>query len=374
MFNGDNLQVYENVDELYIKYKWSRAAGLALGFFAAFWNGFLLFWYGGALLAGAPLLFFLFPILHLIAGVFIGHQALSMLFNHTHITVSQGQLSIEHRPIPAFKGNKYYPTAEIDQFYITQKTGNKGSKYYEFRCKMIDGEDIKLIGNNGMSVEKMKELEEKLEHYIGIVDHPVKGEYGRTASILPEQKALLPRRQRKTDLPETARFAYSLRPNQQLIINNENLTVRHLTQFDWKDGNTDKLIQLTDELEKEHLIYLKQNKGIISAATERELNVLETQNIDFDTHQIPSKVTINGEIYILEQLLEGKSFLSNIDGPAQANVWIYKSIDAQKYIRVTESERLLKWHEGTPLPMREMLPAEYRTLDRTEGYDQDDFV
>ncbi len=374
MFNGDNLQIYENVDELYIKYKWSRAAGFALGFFAAFWNIFLIGWYIAAWTGGAPLPFFLFPILHLAAGVFIGHQALSMLFNHTHITVSQGQLSIEHQPIPAFKGNTYYPTAEIDQFYIIQKTGNKGKKYYEFRCKMVDGKDVKLIGNNGMSVDKMKELEKKLESYIGIADYPVKGEYGRTAPTFSDQKVLLPRRQRKTDLPEVARFAYSLRPNQKVIINNESLTVRHLTQFDWKDGNTDKLIQLTDELEKEYLIYLKQNKGIISAATERELNVLETQDIDFDTHQIPSKITISGEIYVLDQLMKGKSFLSNIDGPAQANVWIYKSLDEQKYIRVTESERLLKWHEGTPLPLREMLPAEYRTLDRTEGYDQDDFV
>lgn len=374
MFNGDSMQVYEDVDELYIKYKWSRGAGLALGFFAAFWNIFLLVWYGAAWFGGAPLLFFLFPILHLAAGIFIGHQALSMLFNHTHITVSQGQLSIEHRPIPAWKGNKHYPTDEIDQFYVIQKTGNKGKKYYEFRCKMIDGKDIKLIGNNGMSVGKMKELEEKLERYIGIIDHPVAGEYGRTAPTFSGRDVLLPRRQRKTDLPEVARFAYSLRPNQKLIINNETLTVRHLTQFDWKDGDTDKLIQLTDELEKEQLIYLKQNKGIISAATERELNVLETQNIDFDINKIPSKITINEEIYLLEQLMEGNSFLSNIDGPAQANVWIYKSLDKQKYIRITESERLLKWHQGTPLPMREMLPAEYRTLNRTEGYDQDDFV
>lgn len=374
MFNADNMQIYENVDELYIKYKWSRAAGFALGFFAAFWNLFLIGWYSAAWFGGAPLLFFIFPILHLAAGIFIGHQALSMLFNHTHITVSQGQLSIEHRPIPAFKGHKYYPTAEIDQFYVIQKTGNKGKKYYEFRCKMIDGKDIKLIGNNGMSVEKMKELEEKLERYIGIEDYPVEGEYGRTAPTFSNQKIPLPRRQRKADLPETARFAYSLRPNQKMIINNETLTVRHLTQFDWKDGNTDKLIQLTDEIEKEQLIYLKQNKGIISAAKERELNVLETQNIDFDIEKIPSKITINEEIYVLEELLEGRSFLSNIDGPAQANVWIYKSLDGRNYIRITESERLLKWHQGTAIPLREMLPAEYRTLDRTERYDQDDFV
>ena len=122
------------------------------------------------------------------------------------------------------------------------------------------------------------------------------------------------------------------------------------------------------------LIYLKQNKGIISAAEEREMNVLETQDIEFDINKIPSKITINKEIYLLEQLVKGNSFLSNIDGPAQANVWIYKTLDKQKYIRITESERLLKWHEGTPIPLREILPAAYRTLDRTEGYDQDEFV
>ncbi len=374
MSDSENLQVYENVDELYIKYKWPRIAGIAIGFFAAFWNGILLVWYGAAFAGGAPWLFFLFPIIHLAVGIFMAHQALSMLFNHTEITVSHGQLSIEHRPIPAFKGNKYYPTAEIDQFYIKQKTGSKGKKYYEFRCKMIDGKDIKLISNNGMSVEKMKELEDQLERYIGITDHPVEGEYGRTTPIFTSKKTLLPRRQRKADLPETARFAYSLRPNQRAILNNEDLYVRHLTQFDWKDGNTDKLIQLTDELERERLIYLKQNRGIISAATEREMNVIETQNIDFDIQQIPNKITINGKIYVLHQLMEGQSFLSNIEGPAHAKAWIYQSLDEHSYIRITESERLLKWHEGTPLPLREILPAAYRTLDRTDGYDQEDFV
>ena len=159
-----------------------------------------------------------------------------------------------------------------------------------------------------------------------------------------------------------------------MILNNENLNVRHLTQFDWKDGNTDKLIQLTDELEKEHLIYLKQNRGIISAATEREMNVIETQDIDFDIQQTPNKITVNREIYVLNQLMEGQSFLSNIDGPTHAKVWIYQSLDEQSYIRITESERLIKWHEGTPIPLREILPAEYRTLNRMEGYDQEDFV
>lgn len=374
MADRENLQVYEDVDELYIKYKWSRIAGFAIGSFALIWNAFLFTWYGIAASSGAPLIFFLFPILHLVAGFFITHQALSMIFNHTEITVSQGQLSIEHRPIRTIKGNKNYPTADIDQFYIKQKTGNKGKKSYEFRCKMIDEEDILLISQTGMSRIRMKELEQKLERYIGIVDHPVKGEFGRSATNFSKKNVLLPRRQRKTDLPEAARFVYSLRPKQKVTLNKETLNVRHLTQFDWKDGNTDKLIQLTDELEKERLIYLKQNRGIISAAIERELNVLETQNISFDIHQAPNKITVNGEIYVLEQLMEGKSFLSNIDGPAQANGWIYKSLDEQAYIRVTESESLLKWHEGSPIALREILQAEYRTLDQTEGYDQEDFV
>jgi len=374
MADNNHFKVYEGVDELYIKFKWSRAAGIAIGIFATFWNGFLLTWYTEAWAGGAPLIAFLFPILHLAAGIFIGHQALSMLFNHTEITVRQGQLSIEHRPIPAFKGAKYYPTAEIDQFYIKQKTGSKGRKYYEFRCKMIDGKDIKLISQNGMSVDKMQELEEKLERYIGIMDQPIKGEYGKALPTFSQDKLLLPRRQRKTDLPQAARFVYGLRPNQHMILHDENLTVRHVTQFDWKDGNTDKLIQLTDELDKEHLIYLKQNRGIISAAKEREMNVLETQHISFDIHQAPHKIEVKGELYLLEQLMEGKSFLSNTDGPGQANVWIYQSLDQQTYIRITENERLLKWHQGTPLLLREILPAEYRALDRMDGYDQEDFV
>jgi len=374
MPDSSNFQVYENVDELYIKYRWSRMAGIGLGFFALIWNLFLLFWYTTAIGGGAPVLFLIFPLLHVAAGIFIGHQALSMLFNHTEITVSQGQLSIEHRPIPAFKGNKYYPTADIDQFYVKQKTGSKGKKYYEFRCKMIDDKDILLISNTGMTVEKMKELEQKLERYIGITDQPVEGEYGRSASIIPNDRKLLPRQQRKSELPEAARFAYSLRPNQKVIIENETLNVTHLTQFDWTDGNTDKQLQLTDELEGERLLYLKQNKGIIRAAIEREMNILETQNIPFDVDQIPSKIEINGKIYLLEQVLEGKSFLSNIDGSAQANAWMYQSLDKQTYIRITKSERLLSWYEGTPIPLREILPTEYRTLDRTAGYDQEDFV
>lgn len=374
MFQAKEFKVYEDQNELHITYKWPRGIGFFMGFFAIIWNSFLLFWYGAALAGGAPLIFLLFPLLHVAAGIFITHQALSMIFNTSEITVRHGELSIEHKPIPAFKGNKYYATADIDQFYIKQKTGNKGSKYYELRAKMADGKDIALLKQTGMTFEKLQELENLLEQYIGIADEPVKGEYGKTVSIIPGDRTLLPRRQRKSELPEAARFVYSLRPNQKIILKDETLQVRHLTQFDWKDGNTDKLIQLTDELERERLIYLKQNRGIIRAAIERELNVLETQDISFDIHQVPNKITVEGEIFVLEEFMEGKSFLSNIEGPASAKVWIYQALDEKSYIRVTENERLIKWHRGIPVALREFLPTEYPTPDRVEKYDEEDFV
>jgi len=379
MFEPKEFKVYEDPHELHITYKWFTPAAIFLSFFSVIWMGFLAFWYSMAFIGGAPLIFFLFPLLHLAAGIFISHQALSMIFNTTDISVSRGQLSITHAPIPAFKGNQHFETAEIDQIYVKEKTGNKGAKSYHLRAKLINGKDVPVLKITGMTSERARELEVLLEQYIGISDQPVRGEYGSTKvnrSPQSTNETLLPRRQRRADLPDGAKVAYSLRPNQQVVIKGTSMTTMHLSQYDWKDGNTNKLLQLTDAASNTQLLYLQQNKGIITASLEREMNILETQNLEFNATAPPKKLTIDGQIYLLHRTSTGNAFLSHTDGHIAAEEWIYQSLTEDQYIRITDNNGLLTWYNGNYVPLRAIGKNIGEELRRTKntGYDEDEFV
>lgn len=377
MFKPKEFKVYEDAEELYITYKWFTPSAIFLGMFSVFWMGFLAFWYITAFLGGAPLIFFLFPLIHLAVGIFISHQALSMFFNTTAINVSRGQLSITHTPIPTFKGNQLFETADIDQIYVKEKRGNKGSRSYELRAKLANEKDVTILNIAGMNAERAAELEVMLEKYIGISDEPVSGEY-ITSKVRPASKntTLLPRRQRKAELPENARLVYSLRPNQQVVIKGTPMTTVHLTQNDWNNGNTNKLLQLTDATDKPHLLYLQQNKGIITAALERELNILETQDVDFSTSNPPEKVTIEGQIYLLHRSSKGNAFFSHTDGHVAAEEWIYQSLLNSTYIRVTNNDKLLTWYSGSYLPLQQigLRTGEELKRGKSKGYSEDEFV
>jgi len=100
-----------------------RAAAFGLLFFAVFWDGFLVFWYGAAASAKhAPLVMFLFPLLHVGAGVLITHSALCGLLNRMMVRLSGDVFEFRRGPIPQ-GGAVREPAMNIAGFEATQTRG-----------------------------------------------------------------------------------------------------------------------------------------------------------------------------------------------------------------------------------------------------------
>jgi len=71
-------------------------------------------WYYIGFATGAPLLMFLFPLLHVAVGIGTMYSALTKLINKTIIDVYFGQLNIVHKPIPWIKGNTQLNQDDIE--------------------------------------------------------------------------------------------------------------------------------------------------------------------------------------------------------------------------------------------------------------------
>lgn len=379
MFSSKPLEIYEDEEQLYIEYNHHNVGGYFLGFFALMWNAFLVFFYGGLIVSGAPLVAFLFPLIHVAVGIGVGHQALTMLFNKTKVSVADGYLTITHTPIPTWGGNKDIPTTDIDQIYTKKKTGSKGAVHYELRAKMIGGKDIKLIPGQSIDRDKAHEIEQLLEDHIGITN--VSLPHAENRSTMPSHGK---RAQRRTDIDHNFQDIYFLRSRQDITIEHENYKTTHVSQYDWDDGDSDKKIQLVDDHNSEYALYVQQNKGLFKAGLEKEMNILETQDLNFKSYLVPKKLEIGDTIYLIKEALQGKEF--RVEGMApNTNVksWIFTSIDEKTYIRVIDNNGLLKWYKGTyvkPLHIqtRPGLDLNDRT-DRAEpmkrkGWDEEDIV
>lgn len=166
--------------EMRIMRRWNRGAGAAMLAFAIFWDGFLVFWYSMAFGMRAPLIFVLFPLIHVAVGVAITYAALANLLNTTTVTVAQGLFKIAHAPLPWFQPATFH-TWELQQLYTKQHVsrGKNGSTTtYSLDAVMQDGRTRTLVSNME-SVEQGRFLEARLEQYIGLIDSKVAGEARR---------------------------------------------------------------------------------------------------------------------------------------------------------------------------------------------------
>ena len=186
MFAKRKLEMFEDQYGLHFSFSWMSTATYFLAFFALFWDAFLIFWYASAFATGAPMISFLFPILHLLAGIAITYTVVTNFFNKTKIDLIGDQLTIKHGPIPWFKGDKEVNINDIEQFYVKEikKQTQNGSIYnYGVWGIMRDGSRLDLTKGVNMKSDYALVVEQKLEKYLGIVDRPVKGAFGNHQQI-----------------------------------------------------------------------------------------------------------------------------------------------------------------------------------------------
>lgn len=169
---------------LQISYRWFSWMFVFLLFFCIVWNGFLFVWYSmtGDLGGGMGLLFKLFPLIHVAAGVGLTYYTIAGFCNRTLITVRTGALTIQHTPVP-WPGNHRIPVGELEQLYCKEKIHNHRSRHggtstsftYELHAVRKDGRSLKLMSGL-QEPEEALFLERTLEDHLGILDRPIAGE------------------------------------------------------------------------------------------------------------------------------------------------------------------------------------------------------
>lgn len=173
------VTVEDRGSELQIVHRWFSPLFLFLAVFCVIWFGFLLFWYGMVFTVGAPLLFALFPLLHLGVGVGLAYYTLCGFVNRTTVLVGSGDLSIAHGPLP-WPGNRTIDAKDVRQLYCSERVhrGKNGSHTsYELNALTSDGRKLKLL--SGLSEhDHALYFEQQLERHLGIRDQRVKGESG----------------------------------------------------------------------------------------------------------------------------------------------------------------------------------------------------
>jgi hypothetical protein len=170
------IRVFRRANGLRITRQWFGAKAIGLLVFCCFWDGFMIVWFSIAITRKLwPMA--AFGTIHALVGVGLTYAAVAMLLNTTTITAQHGTLQVTHGPLPA-PGTLRLPTDRLAQLYTMRHvshTRNGTSIAYELRAKVRDGTDVKLIGG----LEKPEQavyIEQQIESFLGIVDHPVQGE------------------------------------------------------------------------------------------------------------------------------------------------------------------------------------------------------
>ena len=382
MFGEKKIDIYEGDRSMGFTINWYSPMAYFLLFFTVIWCAFLVFWYIMAFAGSTPLIFKLIPIIHVAAGFGIGYYTLCLFFNKTYIDVDRNYLSIQHKPIPWWRGNKEFATRDIEQFYVKEKKtqSKNGTQYtYQLRAKMTDQSDKEILSLQGLEPHQAQDIEERLERFLGINDHPVKGEHARNYTADAIEK---PRRQRRSFANSPLDFVYTSVEGDFTNLKNEELEIISVTQYDWKDGNSDKVFQLINEQREEHLIYLEQNKALLYAFAEKPMNLSKVGLVTFPKGDPPSSITLEGESFDFSRVNKGNGFMSSVATKIPSEQYLYISKDQKSHIRIVNNQNQITCFKGekcdasdfeNTLDLNNPPIREKEELDQRK-WDEEDFV
>ena len=335
-----------------------------------------------AFAADTPIVFKLFPLIHVAVGLYLIYFTLCQFINKTNIEIDDDYLTIRHSPIPWIRGNIEIPTNEIDQLYVkeSKSTNKNGTTYsYALRAKLRNTKDKEILSVTGVENTEMLEIEEQLERFIGIVDRPVKGEYNRK----PDKDAIPePRRQHRNFTDSPLGTFYFLENGELFNLKGEELKTVSTLQYDWNDGESDKLFQFTTTEGKERLLYFDQNKALLDVFEEDLLNYSDVGTINFNKKEVPKVMVISGQSYQLMFYKKGKKFITGGVQGIEVEQWIYHSEDKQSNIRVINNDGVFKYYRGVKLSESDFeepldlnsLPEKNVDHERPADWDEKDLV
>jgi hypothetical protein len=348
MFNKKEIEIYETDRSLNIVLDWFSPVAYFLAFFCTIWCGFLVFWYSMAFAGGAPWIFFIFPLLHVAVGVGLSYYTLCLFKNKTYIEVDKNYLSVNHKPIPWWKGNNEITTDKIQQLYVKEKisTGKNGTSVtYELRVKLTDGTDKELFELQSLESHQVIDLEERIEKFLGIPNEAVRGEYGGgNQTSLPEEA---PRRTRRDFSNPNLASIYTERDN--LILKEEAYTISDITQLDWINGDSDKFFQIINQQQKASLLYIEQNKALLSAFEEEPIAIGKTGFSTFSKDSPPTSFRIDGSTFYFATIKKGDAFITGVSHKQEVSQWVYLSEDKKQQIRFIDMDGQMMCYQGRQL-------------------------
>jgi hypothetical protein len=162
-----------------ISRRWFAPHFIFLVFFCIVWDGFLVSWYSNVSTAPGPvsILFMLFPLAHVAAGIGLTYYTLAGFLNRTTIQLDERNLSVRHAPLP-WKGNCTLGREEIKQLYCEHEVSrgkNGPTNSYYLSAVLMNESKVRLAS---MPVDQAKYIEDVLEERLGIHDMAVPGEVG----------------------------------------------------------------------------------------------------------------------------------------------------------------------------------------------------
>ncbi len=352
MLSNDKFKYEEIGNDIIITYKWFKPVALFLVFFCIAWNAFLIVWYSMAFSfeTGTPMdwLMIIFPIGHVAVGVGLTYYTLCLFINSTTITASPGNLEINSGPIPWWKGNQSIPTSEIDQLFVKEiiRSGENGtSKTYRLQAKLNTGKAVTLWSEYKMTdAHDLRELEKVIEDKLGIADEAVSGEYESHTKPKPQIKDK-PRPAEKPKQIHNPEVQH-LQKGHYVDYESQSYEAAHLSQYDWNNGDSDKLIQLVDFKNNSKLLYIKQDKGLHLPYLESKMDFMEASRIFFLKADPPKQIDYNNTKYNLYEYLKGKMWTSEKSNPIDTEQWFYLSEDKEQSLRIVDTNNLFSKYLG----------------------------
>lgn len=172
------FDVRQRGDGVVVTRRWFSLKYVVLVLFCLFWDGFLFHWYSRGIGSGAPLIFLLFPLIHVAVGVALTYTTIAGFVNKTDIALTGGRLSVRHYPL-WWPGAKTIAATSIAQLYCEEREhrtrrGNT-TLTYSVHAILHGGSRIPIITDMEQP-NHAAFIEQELERALGIQDRPVAGE------------------------------------------------------------------------------------------------------------------------------------------------------------------------------------------------------
>lgn len=173
------FKVNPSAREFELRWRWWGGFSWFWLVFAGIWNLITLPMTVMMLLEGEFGFELLFMAPFMLVGAATGYLALAYLLNSSRLSVTRGELTLSHGPLPY--GGKTYPARRLEQLFCQQyEAGQVNHRpVYAFRVQVLlreGGQEVLVSGLD--TLEEALYLERQIEERLNIEDRPVSGEYG----------------------------------------------------------------------------------------------------------------------------------------------------------------------------------------------------